>query len=939
MHPEPAGRVCVALPTRRCLGRTPLLRSTTIALLLAISISSSLAAEPLAPDLRADLPFLRGVVLDRGWPHPEEGRGVRAQLLRLARHGADAVAFDGVGLLSSADSPFVETSTDPIDSLAAWSRAARGLGLRVVFRARLAVQDGSNSLAVGVREARDWSKWFDEYRAFVISMARQAAAVRADLFVVGVDLPRTTHRTEEWRRLIAASRRAFDGPLVYGAADLQEAERIEFWDLLDLVGLQFYEVLARPGDDDPTPRPRPSVWSAADEDSVAVAELTRALEAPLQRLRAVAERWQRPALLTEVGYRSVQEAWTHPRADLDSPDRASELDQRRAYAAMGRHLARHPWLRGALWWGYGDAPNGAEGERRWARGFSPRGKPAEVELSRNWSRLPLGWGAPLVRGGGGVVVSSDSIATRVGIEVLREGGNATDAAVATAFALAVTLPEAGNLGGGGFAISFDPRRRRARALDFRETAPSAAYEQLYTDLAEQGVVDGATRGATAAGIPGTPAGLHALWETDGSLPWERLVRPAVRLALEGFEIGAATVAALAKDRAKIQAFASTREIWLPEGRLPREGQRIAQPELGATLLALEREGPGAFYRGAIARDLVEAVRRAGGLWTTEDLAQYRARWRRPVRWSLDRRGRTELITMGPPSSAGVVLPQLWYFLDRERAADHTASSPDRAADWVEALRLAFADRNAHLADPLHMLVDAEDLLAPSYLAERVRLLPTDGRAGRSDWTEAGQPSGSFHESHDTTHLVVIDSKGRGVSLTTTLNGRFGCGWVAPGTGVLLNNQMDDFDTRPGEPNLYGLIGTGVNLVRPGARMLSSMSPCLVTRDGMTWLGIGGRGGPRILTAVAQILYARVVDDWSLDRAVSAPRLHHQWRPDRVELEAGRGWPGLAELLRAVGYEVLDTTESAKIHAAERTPQGEFLGVADPRERGLARTVD
>jgi gamma-glutamyltranspeptidase / glutathione hydrolase len=505
-------------------------------------------------------------------------------------------------------------------------------------------------------------------------------------------------------------------------------------------------------------------------------------------------------------------------------------------------------------------------------------------------------------------------------------------------------PKRGNLGGGGFAITYDPRRRQSRALDFRERAPHRTHENTYVDLAREGITDASTRGPLAAGIPGSPAGLHALWEAEGSLPWERLVRPAFELAVEGFVIGEATARRLETERKVLESHRSTRAIFFPRERTLREGERLVQPALAEVLLTLMREGPVPFYRGAIARRLVADVERAGGLWTLDDLASYRVQWRRPVHWPLSTDGRVELITMGAPSSAGTLLPQVWTLMQAQGAARFAPDSADRAHAWIESFRLAFADRNAHLGDPAWMRIDERALVESSYLRTRARLLPPHGVAGSSAEVQAGDPvpargRRSRRDHDETTHLVVIDGQGRAVSLTTTLNGNFGSGWISPSTGILLNNQMDDFDTRPGVPNLYGLVGGDQNRVRPGARMLSSMSPAIVTRDGRTWLALGGRGGPRIATAVAQILYARTVDGWPLDRAVAAPRLHHQWIPDEARLEVGRSWPGLEESLGTMGHTVSPWTRSGAVHAAEMLDDGLFVGVADPRERGLARCVD
>jgi gamma-glutamyltranspeptidase/glutathione hydrolase len=392
-------------------------------------------------------------------------------------------------------------------------------------------------------------------------------------------------------------------------------------------------------------------------------------------------------------------------------------------------------------------------------------------------------------------------------------------------------------------------------------------------------------------------------------------------------------------------------VFFRNGRPLRRGELLRQPALAATLLTLRHEGPGAFYRGSIARDLVDGVRAAGGNWTLDDLAAYQAKWRRPGRVELDRRRGIEWWTMPPPSSGSVVLGQTAAFMDRQRADLFSPWSAERARAWIESFRLSFADRNEHLADPANMEFSWRELVDPHYLRMRCRLLPKVGEIGRSDWVGPGWPGSSSprpsaggtprqrREGQDTTHLVVIDARGDCVSLTTTLNALYGSGFLEPHTGIFLNDEMDDFDTRPGKPNLYGLVGNGRNAVRGGARMLSSMSPSIVLRDGRVWLALGGRGGPRILSGVAQVMYSRVFDDWPLDRAVAAPRIHHQWLPDEVRLEKGRIWPGLESALEAMGYTTRVASTNGKIHAAEVTPDGRFFGVADPRDHGLARCVD
>lgn len=564
------------------------------------------------------------------------------------------------------------------------------------------------------------------------------------------------------------------------------------------------------------------------------------------------------------------------------------------------------------------------------------------------------WPAPIsvATGVGGVVACEDSLAAEVGIQVLRDGGNAADAAIAIALALAVTHPQAGNLGGGGFLLGFDATRDRAWAVDFRETAPQAADSTFYLRLDAAGKPRASLEGSLSAAIPGSPAGLHAAWERHGELPWRRLVAPAVELAEAGFTVSRALADALAERVAEHPAIAAGAAPLYPGGRPPREGDRLSVRQLAAALRTLEDEGPEPFYHGEIAAALVDGVRAAGGVWTLDDLRSYRPRWVEPARLPLQfpravggstdggRPADLTMLAMPPPSSSAMVLGQTLAFLRQQPAAALPAGDAGRAAALVEALRLAFADRNTHLADPARMRVDLGQLLDPSYLEARARLLPPPGHAGQSSGIGAGEPGQQRRrrEGSHTTHIAVLDALGSAVSLTTTLNDNFGSGWMPPGTGILLNDEMDDFDTRPGEPNLYGLVGQGRNAVAGGMRPLSSMSPLIVLRDGRPWLVLGAAGGARILTAVLQVLAYRIQDGMPLPQAVAAPRVHHQWLPDAVWEEEGRRWPGLGPALRARGYELLTRDVIGRVHAVELRDDGRFVGVADPRARGRAQTV-
>ena len=877
-----------------------------------------------------ELPRWRGIVLSHATETPDAtGYGSPASLVvmdeLLALH-ANAVTLTPIGIGTAPDSPFIESSATSAwstndERLARMIDAAHARDLAIVLAPRLELHQG-NSRDIDMHDDHGWRTWFEEYTRWLLPYAELAEREGLDALIFGTALGKASLQRSECQDLIRTLRRSYRGPIGYAAGDLAELERVQFWGELDFVGLCAYEPLAEKPD--------------ASEQ-----ELLEGASAQLDRLVEVADGWRRPAIVTEVGYRSIAGCHVRPRGR--GRGRADEAAQAAAYRAFLSAFAQRAGkeLRGVFFTGFSSDPNPARRDAK--ESDSPRGKAAYEVLREAYLA-----GAPLLartvpplnpaRGLGGIVVSSDSLATEVGLSILRRGGNAVDAAIATAFALAVSYPEAGNLGGGGFLLAQAPGER-AWAIDFRDMAPRAADEDMYVAFERRGDPMASTIGARAAAIPGSVAGLYAAWQRAGSLPWANLVEPAQRLAAQGFAVGEKLPLDIESYRDRLLLSPMSRSLFFRSDRKHRDGMRplrtgehLLQPELARVLERIANEGERGFYRGATAQDLTEDVRAAGGVWDMEDLRHYRSRDLTPIELPLAR-GRS-LLTLPPPSSGGVVLGQSLYFLQRLDGFDFEPASTERARAVVEALRLAFADRNAHLADPALMSVRAEELLRPSYLRRRAQMLPRFG-VGRSDLVAAGDPA---RESRDTTHLIVFDASGACVSLTTTLNGLFGCGWASPRTGILLNNQMDDFDTRPGRPNTYGLVGTGVNRIRPGARMLSSMSPCIVVQDGAPWLALGGRGGPRILSGLLQVLLYRCWDDMSLADAIAAPRLHHQWLPDEVQIESDRVWPKLAEALDRLGYSVTTATERGRIHGAERLADGSFVGVSDPREHGLARAV-
>ncbi|MEL7061028.1 MAG: gamma-glutamyltransferase [Acidobacteriota bacterium] len=548
---------------------------------------------------------------------------------------------------------------------------------------------------------------------------------------------------------------------------------------------------------------------------------------------------------------------------------------------------------------------------------------------------------PPVEGQGGAVASDERLATNVGLDILRAGGNAVDAAVATALAMAVVSPEAGNLGGGGFAVVRLPDSSENGAasgetlitLDFRETAPSAATDNMFLDAEGKPVDERSRVGGLAVGTPGTPHGLHALHERYGTLPWAAVVEPARRFAGQGFPISRRLAAALENKRELLSRFPETASMWLPDGQALAAGTIVRQPALAATLSAYAQRGPAAIVEGPIADAIEEVTRRYGGVLKASDLAGYQPAWRPPVRFTMFG---WQVASMDLPSSGGIVLGSSFYMLERLPWAAQPRFGSGRAHYLAEVWKRAYADRLL-LGDPEHAQADAMKLLAPPWIAERARTV--SGGAARSSWISPWPTAGldrSTQESDETTHISVIDAQGGAVALTTTLNGTFGSGLWVPEAGFFLNNEMDDFTAAPDSPNLYGLVQGEANAVRPGRRMLSSMTPTIAWRNG-DLLAVGGRGGSRIPTAVHQVLLSLWVDGDGLQQAIDRPRLHHQWLPDALRYEPDALSPETRLSLQVRGHTLEPIAGVAQVHAV-RLRDGRFESAADPRGGGGAAGV-
>jgi gamma-glutamyltranspeptidase / glutathione hydrolase len=546
----------------------------------------------------------------------------------------------------------------------------------------------------------------------------------------------------------------------------------------------------------------------------------------------------------------------------------------------------------------------------------------------------------------GVVVAEHPLATRVGVDVLAAGGNAADAAVATALALAVVYPQAGNLGGGGFAVCAQAKGD-ATTYDFREVAPAGFRPELYLDENGDFVAERSLSTALAVGVPGTPAGLWRLLEDQGSgrFTFSQLAAPAIRLAEDGFRVDPFMARDLeGSARKRLEKDPAASAVFLPGGNALAEGAVLKQPELAQTLRALSH-GPSGFYTGSVAQAMVDALievdRRegfiaAGGSLSMQDLADYEVVERPPlVGWF---RGH-EVIGMAPPSSGGLVLLQTLalldgFPLDSERAVDGGPTA--RALHWwIECMRRSFADRAVHMGDPAFHDVPLQELLAPEWIARRRVEIGELADADVAAWASAPAP-----ESNQTTHLSVLDDKGNAVSLTTTLNASFGSGILVPGAGFLLNNEIDDFAIQAGTPNLYGLVGSEANALAAGKRPLSSMSPTIVRDNGRVLIVIGAPGGPRIITSVMQVLLRIMVYGQDLETAVRAPRLHQQWKPTLTRFEGGWDPEQLDALQTVHGHETLLQERgrygSVQIIVADRA--GRANGFSDPRRGGVAGRV-
>ena len=526
----------------------------------------------------------------------------------------------------------------------------------------------------------------------------------------------------------------------------------------------------------------------------------------------------------------------------------------------------------------------------------------------------------------GMVASQEALATRIGVAILRDGGNAVDAAVAVGFALAVTLPRAGNLGGGGFMLVHDQKTCKTVAIDYREKAPAAAKRDMYLDDKGEVIKDKSRFSPHAVGVPGTVAGLALAHERYGRLPFHRLVQPAIRLARDGIIVTPGLAASLIRGQKRLSKHPASRAVFFKrDGSAYEAGERLTRPDLARTLAAIAERGGEAFYEGATAQKIAAYMAEIGGAITLDDLKAYRAIVREPVRGSY--RG-FEIRSMPPPSSGGVHLVQLLNILEGVPLKELGHNSAAAIHMMVEAMKLAYADRAEHLGDPDFWQVPLKGLTSKKYAAS-LRDLIDAKRARPAQEIRAGKPAA--YESNETTHYSIVDKDGNAVSNTYTLNFSFGSGLMAPGTGVLLNNEMDDFSAKPGVPNAYGLLGGEANAVAAGKRPLSSMTPTIVLQDGQAYLVTGSPGGSRIITTVLQIILNVIDHQMNIAAASAAPRIHHQWLPDHIRVEPGLSVDTMT-LLRARGHSFKQRWSMGSTQSIMRL-EGGLLGASDPRRLG------
>lgn len=521
-----------------------------------------------------------------------------------------------------------------------------------------------------------------------------------------------------------------------------------------------------------------------------------------------------------------------------------------------------------------------------------------------------------------MVVSAREEASKIGVEIMKNGGNAFDAMVATEMALVVAYPFAGNLGGGGFMV-YRKADGDIGALDYREKAPLAGHKDMYLDSLGNVIPRMSTLGATAVGVPGTVAGIIEVHKRFGSLPLEKIFEPVIALAEKGVLVTANQEKRLASQR---ELFIQVNGDSTKFAQEFKEGDIITYPALANTMRRIAQNGRDGFYKGETAQKLAAFIQEKGGFVTEEDLEKYEAVWRQPIIFKYKD---LRIISMSPPSSGGVTINQIFKMIEPYEVSDFGHNTAKTIQLFTEASRRAYADRNYYLGDPDFVDIPLDVLLSDSYLKKRMQNFSFE-RATKSSEVERGNVE--IVESMETTHYSIVDAEGNAVSVTTTLNGAYGSKLYSDELGFFLNNEMDDFSAKPGVPNMFGLIGAEANSIAPEKRMLSSMTPTIVEKDGKLWMVVGTPGGSTIITAVAQTILNAYEFDMSMQDAVNAPRFHHQWLPDMVIFEPD-GFPdALKEEMKAKGYIINEdrTPIIGKVDAIKILPDGKLEGGADKR---------
>ena len=530
----------------------------------------------------------------------------------------------------------------------------------------------------------------------------------------------------------------------------------------------------------------------------------------------------------------------------------------------------------------------------------------------------------------GMVATEQELASKIGLDVLKSGGNAVDAAVAIGFALAVALPNAGNVGGGGFMMVYDAKTAKTVAVDFREVGPAAASRDMYLDASGK-VIDGKSLYTHyAIGVPGTVAGMTHALQHWGTQPLTKLLRPSIELAEKGYPVSETLAKVLQQETKNMGKWPATKAIYWRNGAPLKAGDKLVQKDLGHSLRLIARDGARAFYEGEIAHKIAADMAKNGNPMTLQDLKNYKVVEREPVRGTY--RG-YEIVTMPPPSSGGAHLVQILNIMERWPIKDWGLNSANTVHHMAEAMKLAYADRAEYLGDPGFVQIPLSGLTSKKYADALAAQISAD-KARSAKEIRAGKPQP--YESDQTTHYSVVDKAGNMVAVTYTLNTNFGSGIVAPGTGIMLNNEMDDFSAKPGVPNAYGVIGGDANAVAAGKRPLSSMTPTFVLKDGKPWLVTGSPGGPRIITTVLEQIVNGIDFGMNPAEAASQLRFHHQWTPDELRIEKGFS-PDTIRLLKDKGQNVvikptMGRTQTIQVHGNElwgysdpRNPDGKTLG--------------